>query len=210
MTLQGIDLSSNNIRPFDFKKLTADVVISKLTGGLSYFWKDNPIQDALNAGKLVGCYHFANENGVITNADEQAQYFYSKYKEYKGKVLPILDYETPINGKYLTQHDMNKVDNFMIAFYKLAHVYPVLYCSKDFVYSTKIPEFTKNHCMLWFAQYANTNTTGYQSNPWTDNHVLDMNILGQQYTANGRVDGIKGYVDLSIFYITKNNWKKCL
>ena len=62
--------------------------------------------------------------------------------------------------------------------------------------------------MFWFAQYADLKATGYQSKPWTDNHVLDVSVIGQQYTPNGRVSGVNGAVDLSIFYITSENWKK--
>lgn len=207
MTLQGIDISSNN----NFLELAyyrGSIVINKLTGGNSYVWKQNRINDCLKKGLLVGAYHFANENGVITSATRQAKHFYNHYKEYRNKVLPILDYETPINGKYLTQHDMNKVDNFMIKFHKLSGVYPVLYASKSFILNTRIPKFTKNNCMLWFAQYANNNATGFQSDPWTDTNQVDMNVLGQQYTSHGRIRGITGFVDLSIFYITRNNWIK--
>lgn len=207
MSLNGIDISSNN-NWLDLSRYKGSIVINKLTGGTSYFWKDNRVNDCLKKGLLTGVYHFANENGIITNSADQAKFFYRHYKQYKGKVLPILDYEVPINGHYLTQHDMNKVDNFMIAFHKLSGVYPVLYASKSFILNTAIPKFTKNHCMLWFAQYANNKSTGFQNNPWTDQNEVDMNVVGQQYTSHGIIDGIKGFVDLSIFYISKNNWKK--
>lgn len=207
MSLNGIDISSNN-NLLCLSSYHGSVVINKLTGGNSYFWKQNRVDDCLKKGLCTGVYHFANENGIITSATNQAKHFYNHYKEYKGKVLPILDYETPINGKYLTQHDMNKVDNFMISFYNLSGVYPVLYASKSFILNTKIPKFTKNNCMLWFAQYANDNPTGFQSIPWTDSNKVDINIVGQQYSSHGMIRGIRGFVDLSIFYITKDNWNK--
>ena len=206
MSLNGIDISSNN-NYLDLNRYKGQVVINKLTGGCSYVWKNNRINDCLKKGLLVGAYHFANENGVITSANSQARFFYNHWKKYKN-VLPILDYETPINGRYLTQHDMNKVDNFMLEFYRLSGVPPVLYASKSFILATKIPKFTKEHCMLWFAQYGTMEPTGFQSNPWTDKHQLDMNIIGQQYTSNGHVQGITGSVDLSLFYISHANWLK--
>lgn len=207
MTLKGIDISSNNSY-LNLKAFTGQVVINKLTGGLSYVWRSNRIDDCIKKGLCVGAYHFANENGIITKASSQAKFFYNHWKPYKGKVLPILDYETPINGRYLTQHDMNKVDNFMLEFYRLSKVPPVLYASKSFILNTRIPKFTKTHCMLWFAQYANNNPTGYQSNPWTDNNEVDMNVIGQQYSSHGQVKGIHGNVDLNIFYISRANWFK--
>lgn len=205
--INSIDISSNN-NYLNLSQYRGGIIINKLTGGNSYFWKNNRTKDCLKAGFLTGVYHFANENGIITSAKTQAKHFYKHYKPYQNKVLPILDYEIPINGRYLTQHDMNKVDNFMIEFYKLSGVYPVLYASKDFIYSTKIPKFTKSNCMLWFAQYANNKPTGFINNPWTDKRVLDMSIVGQQYTSHGMINGIRGFVDLSVFYISKKNWLK--
>ena len=207
MVLKGIDLSSNNY-DLNFKKYDGDIIIYKLTGGASYFWKENKIKEALSKGFLVGCYHFAHEYGKIVNSWVQADHFYQHYKPYLGKVLPILDYEIALNGKNFTQHDLNWIDNFMIHFKKLSGINCVLYCSKDLIWITKIPKFTKNNCMLWFAQYGTMEPTGWQQNPWTDKRKLDMNIIGQQYTSNGHIQGITGGVDLSLFYISHGNWLK--
>ena len=43
MVLQGIDISSNN-NYLNLGYYSGQVVINKLTGGLSYFWKDNRTQ----------------------------------------------------------------------------------------------------------------------------------------------------------------------
>ena len=207
MSLNGIDISSNN-NYLDLNRYTGSIVINKLTGGTSYFWKDNRISDCLKKGLLTGAYHFAHEYKIIKPSKEQAEHFYLHLKPYLGKVLPILDYEVPLNGKFFTQHDMNWIDNFMIHFKKLSGINCVLYCSKDLIWITKIPKFTKNNCMLWFAQYGTMEPTGWQRLPWTDKRQLDMNIIGQQYTSNGHVQGITGGVDLSLFYISHDNWLK--
>ena len=207
MTLNGIDISSNN-NYLDLNRYTGSIVINKLTGGTSYFWKDNRVSDCLKKGLLTGAYHFAHEYKIIKPSKEQAEYFYLHLKPYLGKVLPILDYEVPLNGKFFTQHDMNWIDNFMIYFKKLSGINCVLYCSKDLIWNTKIPKFTKNNCMLWFAQYGTMEPTGFQRKPWTDNRKLDMNICGQQYSSRGHVDGINGFVDLSIFYLDKKGFNR--
>ena len=41
MTLDGIDISSNN-NYLDLNRYTGSIVINKLTGGTSYFWKYSP------------------------------------------------------------------------------------------------------------------------------------------------------------------------
>lgn len=207
MTLQAIDISSNNglVIP---AKVDAPIIINKLTGGTSYYWKNNLVDESLKAGKLVGVYHYEDEYNVHSKIKLQAQYFYKYYKKWKNKVLPILDYEVPLNGKIFTMHDINRIEMFAKEFKRLSGVNIVLYCSKSLVWNNVINKYIKDNCMLWFAQYADNKPTGYQQNPWTDNNKLDMNIVGQQYTQNGRVKGVNGSVDLSIFYISVANWRK--
>lgn len=207
MSLQAIDISSNNAA-VDVKRVTAPIIINKLTGGLNYYWKNNLIDKCLKAGKLVGAYHFEDEYNVHSKIKLQAQYFYSKWKKYKGKVLPILDYEVPLNGKIFTYHDINRIEMFMKEFKRLSGVNAILYCSKSLIWNHTINEYIKEHNMVWFAQYGSDNPTGYQEHPWTDEHILDVNVVGQQYTNNGFVQGVRGSVDLSIFYISRANWLK--
>ena len=207
MSMQAIDISSNNAA-VDVTRVTAPIIINKLTGGIDYYWKDNLIDESLKAGKLVGAYHFEDEYNVHSKIKLQAQYFYTKWKKYKGKVLPILDYEVPLNGKIFTYHDINRIEMFMKEFKRLSGVNAVLYCSKSLIWNHTINDYIKKHNMVWFAQYGSNNPTGYQENPWTDNHKLDVNVVGQQYTNNGFVQGVRGSVDLSIFYISRANWLK--
>lgn len=207
MVLQGIDISSNN-NYLNLGYYSGQVVINKLTGGLSYFWKDNRTQDCINKGLCTGVYHFAHENGVVTNADNQALFFYSHYKPFKYKVLPILDYEIAMNGKNFTFKDIQWITTFMQKFKALSGVNPVLYTSKDVILENYMTDYLKQNNMLWFAQYANNIPTGWQSNPWTDKNEVDLNVIGQQYSSHGRIQGISGDVDLSIFYISRENWFK--
>lgn len=207
MSLQGIDISSNNSK-VDVSHVTAPIIINKLTGGIDYFWKNNLVDECLKAGKLTGVYHFEDEYHIHSKIKEQARYFYKHYEKYKGKVLPILDYEIPLNDKIFTCHDVNRIEKFCKEFKRLSGVNCVVYCSKSFIWNNTINPYLKKNNMFWFAQYANNNPTNYQNNPWTDSNVLDVSVIGHQYSANGRVAGVIGDVDLSIFYITSANWKK--
>lgn len=207
MSLQGIDLSSNN-GAVNLNKVSAPIVINKLTGGLDYVWKNNLIDECLKHKKLTGAYHFEDEYHVHSKIKDQAYFFYKQYKKYAGKILPILDYEVPLNDKIFTQHDINRIDTFCREFKRLSGVNCVVYCSKSLVWNHVITSYLKNNNMFWIAQYKDLKPTSYQSNPWTDQNKLDVNIIGQQYTPNGRVNGVNGAVDLSIFYITSANWRK--
>lgn len=207
MSLQGIDISSNN-SCVNISQVQAPIIINKLTGGTSYTWRWNLIRKSLECGKLTGAYHFEDEYNRHVPIELQARYFYNQFKPFVGRVLPILDYEKPLNNSYFTINDVKRIERFMREFKRLTGINCVLYCSKSLVWNNIITPYLKQTAMLWFAQYANYNPTSYQSRPWTDSHQLDMNVVGQQYTANGRVTGVSGPVDLSIFYITANNWLK--
>lgn len=207
MSLQAIDISSNNSY-VDVTQVQAPIIINKLTGGISYTWQSNLIRKSLECSKLVGAYHFEDEYNKHVTIETQARYFYSQIKPFLGHVLPILDYEKPLNNVYFNHNDINRIERFMKEFKRLSGINCVLYCSKDLVWNNIITPYLKQTTMLWFAQYPNYNPTSYQSQPWTDTHQLDMNLVGQQYTSNGRVAGVTGPVDLSIFYITAINWNK--
>ena len=206
MSMQAIDISSNNSY-VNVSQVYAPIIINKLTGGISYTWYDNLINQSLLCGKLTGAYHFADEYNHVS-IEKQARYFYTQFKPFLGRVLPILDYEKPLNNVYFNHNDINRVERFMKEFKRLSGINCVLYCSKSLVWDNIMSPYLKQTTMLWFAQYLNYNPTSYQSRPWTDPHQLDLNVVGQQYTANGRVKGVSGPVDLSIFYITSNNWLK--
>lgn len=95
MVLNGIDVSSwqEDLVPADMA--TTDFVIVKATGGTGYA---NPAfkrhADAtLDAGKLLGCYHYARERGCAGSAEAEADYFIKAFKPYAGKAIPFLDWE---------------------------------------------------------------------------------------------------------------------
>jgi len=205
--IHGIDVSSNNPR-VNFKNYHGTVFISKLTGGTSYTFTNNQLDEALKHGHLVGAYHFVSEYKRISPNNLEVKHFYNHFKKYLGKVLPILDYEIPINGYAFTYQDILKITDLAKQFYKLTKVNPVIYCSKSLVWNNTITGYLKKNNMFWIAQYANNNRVGWLDNPWQDKNKLDVSVIGQQYTAHGRVNGVTSDTDLSIFYISKRNWLK--
>lgn len=62
---------------------------------------------------------------------------------------------------------------------------------------------------LWVAQYADNNTTGYQSKPWTDNKGYGAwsGPAIFQYSSHGRLTGYSGNLDINIAYIDATVWK---
>ncbi|HHL0973944.1 TPA: GH25 family lysozyme [Bacillus cereus] len=88
--MNGIDIS-NWQADLDVTKVQADFAIIKATEGTGYI---NPsmsrhIQQAKNAGKLIGLYHFMN----TTNAVAQADFFIKNVQAYLKEAILVLDFE---------------------------------------------------------------------------------------------------------------------
>lgn len=210
MTLRVIDVSSNQglikIAPID-----CDAVITKATGGVSYVNDccDFVVQQCKQLGKPWGFYHFAHEFGHVDIPEKEAKFFIDNTKDYFKQGLVALDYEIAINGKSYTQEDINWIEQFINYVYQQTGVYCLLYISKSLV--TSAGDWSKVAKMsgLWFAQYADNNYTDWQSNPWSDNKsTAPFNVVMQQFTSHGRINGYSRDLDLSLFYGDTNSWNK--
>ena len=84
----------------------------------------------------------------------------------------------------------------------------MLYVSKSLITSAGDWSKVAKIAGLWYAQYADNNRTGWTNNPWSDNKsTTPFNVVMQQYTSHGRINGYNGDLDLSIFYGDYNTWK---
>ena len=99
--MKGIDVYHNNsknetstLRTIPEKGYKeSDFCIVKATQGISYShtkFFHNMIKRVLNDGKLAGAYHYAAGNDAIKEAD----YFISVVKNYLGKIILCLDWES--------------------------------------------------------------------------------------------------------------------
>ena len=60
------------------------------------------------------------------------------------------------------------------------------------------------HCMLWKAQYASMNATGWQSTPWNAGSKGEGMV---QYASTGYLNGV-GPLDLNLFFGERDAWQK--
>ena len=206
--LKVIDVSSNQglikIAPID-----CDAVITKATGGNNYVNDccDYVIQQCIKLGKPFGFYHFAHEFGYVDSPEKEADFFINNTDNYFSHGIPALDYEVAINGKNYTQKDIDWIEQFINHVYQKTGVYCLLYISKSLVTSAGDWSNVANVAGLWFAQYADNNSTGWTSNPWSDNKTTDpFTVVMQQYTSHGSINGYNGDLDLSVFYGDINTW----
>lgn len=208
--LNGIDIASYQAG-IDVANVSADFVFIKATQGTWYknqlpskgydyaAWGDK----TLASGRLLGFYHYAEGGDPI----KEAEYFYNAVKAYKGRAAVALDWEGQDNKLFDTGFDVQWCKRFLDRIAELMEAKPLIYMSKS---TTRMYDWSSvaTSYPLWVAQYASNNTTGYQSNPWTDSYSFGAwaKPLIFQYSATGRVNGYEGDLDLDLFYGSRNSW----
>lgn len=194
-SMNGIDIS-NWQAGIDLAAVPADFVIVLATDGAGF---TNPhlatqVTQALKLGKRVGVYHFARVTGSA-NSDVEAKHFLSKVKRWKGKVLPVLDWEPPEQAHRTDYADawMRRVE---AEFGRECLIYMNLSTSRLSSWSA----YAKSH-RLWLASYAlnEPDFLGYAST-FTTPSTPGWELAIWQYTQKGRLPGYSGYLDLNVAY----------
>lgn len=200
--MNGIDISSYQAE-LNAGIVPSDFVFIKATEGTNYInttWREQATQ-VIRANKLLGFYHFASTGNPIAEAD----FFISVIKDYIGKAVLVLDFESgAINawGNIGARQFLNRVK-------EKTGINPMIYMSvevtRQFNWS-----MISNTNPLWVAQYASMNPTGYQSTPWTDGKGYGAwsSAAIHQYSSSGRLANWNGNLDLNLAYINANQWKQ--
>lgn len=194
--MNGIDISSWQAG-INLSSVPYDFCIVKSSEGNNYVSPEFKRQsDAVLAkGKLLGVYHYINGAG----AKAEAQHFYNTIKPCIGKAIVCLDWEDGGNSQW---GNLTYLDSLIKELKKLVSTPIFLYCSLS-AFPWGIA--SQNGCKTWVAQYADMNTTGYQSNPWNQG-AYDCDI--RQYSGTGRLNGYGGNLDLDKAYFDAATWKK--
>ena len=199
MTLNGIDIS-NWQAGINLSAVPADFVIIKATEGTTYVSPeaDTQYQGAKSAGRLLGVYHFATGAGAV----EEAKFFLSNVQGYLGEAILALDWE----GAVVTQ-GVGYAKDFLDYVYQQTGIRPLIYMSKSVTSSYDWSTVSANYG-LWVAQYADSNPTGYQDDPWTDakGYGSWSGPAIFQYASTGRLSGYNGNLDLDKFYGDTEAW----
>lgn len=198
MALNGIDVSSWQAG-IDMAAVPADFVIAKATQGNWYVSNDcaRQIEQARNAGKLCGTYHYID--GHCGNPQAEAQYYINNIGNWVKKDILALDWEEGDNYAWGNVGYLEAVTAEVI---RLTGVPPVLYGSAS-VYGQLAQVAQKYDCGLWIAQYANMNATGYQDTPWNEGAY---GCIIRQYSSSGSLPGYSGPLDINKFYGDAATW----
>lgn len=197
MTLNGIDISWYQ-RGINVAAVPADFVIVKATEGTGYTNPCFRIQAAetLNSGKLLGIYHYISGGSW----QAEAEYFVNAVKDYVGRAVLALDFESGDNSAY---GDTAYLQQCAQTVYNLTGVHPLLYGSqRDYGRLAAVGNAT--NCGLWIAQYKNYDHIGYQDTPWNEGAY---SCAIRQYSSSGALPGYGGNLDLNKFYGDAAAWQ---
>lgn len=194
MSMNGIDIASYQTGiNVSASGVPCDFVIIKATQGTSYVNPDfvRAYDQAKAAGKCLGIYHYATGIG----AEAEVNHFLSTIGDRVGEAILVLDWETSeaSSGKNTQFNNTGYAKQWLDLLYQKTKVRGVLYTSKNVCRSLDWSQVAPTY-RLWGAQYPNYNTTGYKTNPWTDDGTWGpwANPTIFQYTSSGRLSGWDG------------------
>lgn len=197
MALNGIDISGWQ-KGINISAVPSDFVIVKVTEGNDFVnesFRDQCI-GTINAGKLLGLYHYADGKDWKSEAD----HFLAQIQNYIGSVIIALDWEQKNNPVFGTGKDSEWIKNWCDYVHNVTGVKPVIY-----IQASSLSYAQDLGYDLWIARYADSNDTGYQETPWKEE---EYNCLLRQYSSHGRLNGYSDNLDLDKFYGTREDWIK--
>ncbi len=141
--------------------------------------------NAQRVGIAVGAYHFYS---LAYPGKIQAENFISTVPTTTKQLPPVIDLEYVGNSKKrpLKIELQNNLHEFVNIVSKQYRTDPIIYTTYEFYEDYLYPEFSNNK--IWIRDiYSKPNT----------NKIGSWEIW--QYSPRGKVDGIKGFVDLNVF-----------
>lgn len=204
--LRCVDIASHQAG-INVSALDCDVVIIKVSGGGWYtnpYWRDWA-DKALASGKQIAFYNYACENlndiPQCPGGKEEADFFWAQVKDYKGKFIPILDWES-----YAFNMPVSYARAFLDRIKALSGANPMFYGYASNINSTDYSSIAGYP--LWMASYLDRYYgSGWVSNPtniWGTGDWNEMRMY--QYTSTGYIGGYGDRLDLSVFYGGKDDW----
>ena len=188
--VRGLDISHyqgeinwNKLRNAQIQGAPVSFIFVKATQGTN-IWDENFNQNFFNAKKnniVRGAYHYFSP---YTSGKAQAKYYCKMVQLEENDLPPVLDVEEMGNNS--VKQLQREVLNWMNEVEKHYRVTPILYTGYKFKTSyLNTPEFDKYP--YWIAHY----------------YVDSLEYKGEwtfwQHTDVGKVDGIKGNVDINVF-----------
>lgn len=161
------------------------------------YFKQN-IANAVAADMKIGLYIFSQAI-TVEEAKEEARYILDRIGDYPISMPLVMDYEFGGTGGgriYKAELSKKATTNICLAFceeIKAAGYVPMIYANPSMLNGYINPsDITEKGYPIWLANY--TTNTKYEGK-------FDF----WQYSSDGKVDGIKGRVDMNFFYTDNPN-----
>ena len=135
-------------------------------------------------------YHYAGGG----NPEAEAQYFINNIKNYVGKAVLILDWESYQNASW---GNTSWARRFVDEVHRLTGVWCLIYVQESALW--QVANCAKD-CGVWVAKYASMNW-----NSWT---LPDMSVSSGAFACLTGWQFTGGDMDRSIFYLDANAWNK--
>lgn len=173
----------------------SDFVIIKATQGVSYKYTEFfhiMLKQALKDNKLVGAYHYAAGNDPVQEAD----YFIKTIKQYLGKIILCLDWESGQNAKFGSKTWCTKfIDRVKQKTERTCFLYTGLDgCKQNESLAGKVP--------LWFAGYPKPMRISWDIPIFKYDLGKWKNYTIWQYSSTNE------QVDRNTTKLTKSAWKQ--
>ena len=198
--LHGIDISNHqgdNGIVIDDVLPYYDFCICKATGGNFFVdaYCDGFIQKCIKADKLWGFYHFAND-GVYSDAETEADFFYDNCRNYFGHGIPILDWEVDAVS-------VDWVNRFVNRIHDKTGVWCWIYGNPWRFSSGNVD----HDCGRWIAAYPAWITNPQPGFDPGDCPDCDGLVAAWQYASDGKCPEYWGNLDVNVFYGDEKAWK---
>lgn len=197
MSMNGIDISGWN-DGINISAVPSDFVIVKATQGTAFVSRSfhTQINAAAKAGKLLGVYHYIDGT---SGAAAEMRHFYNTIKDWVGKVIICLDWESYSNSQF---NNPAYLGECIKEIKRLTGKTIVLYTGM--YYYGALEQGDKYGCKRWIAKYASNDPVyGYQETPWAESTTP---CWIRQYSGAGRLQGYNGNLDLNKAYCTRDEW----
>lgn len=191
--LNGVDVShwQGNINWLEVYSAGYRFVFVKASEGVG--WADPNfvanMENGRDAGLFMGAYHFARTD-LGNNPEDEAYYFINVASGYlcEGFLRPVLDLEV---GSSLGKEALsNWVRTWMETVKNETGIEPIIYVNSN--YANNYLDESIAHYNLWIAHWTYDPSTPPNTGIWNSWDFW-------QYSNNGSVPGITGYVDLDLF-----------
>lgn len=193
--VRGIDISRHN-GEVDFEKVKAsgyDFVFIKASEGATHrdsLYSSN-LEKSRRAGMKAGAYHFFrfDKEGV-----DQALNFLRAVGPAHPELGLAIDVESTGNPDNISKEDVKRRLSSMVEYMSMLGVKVIIYTNLDGYYDY-VQEVLAGY-PLWICRF--------KENP------INAEWTFWQYDHRGKVDGVKGEVDLNAFYGSREDWERYL